>query len=324
LQLIYVVLVFVISYAVTFFSFPIIIPRLKEAGIVGKNMNSKAQEEVPEMGGLIMTIGFAAGIIMAIALRTYYDVFLTVDLTSILAALATILIVMLIGIFDDLVSVSQGVKAFMPVFAALPLMAIKEGHCLMKIPLDGVINFGIYYSLILVPLGITGAANAINILAGFNGLEIGMGMVMMGSLAIIAYLLGEVTAFIILIAALGALLATVYYNWYPAKILIGDVGTLSIGAIIASAVIIGNFEMAGIILIIPYFVDFLIKAKNHFPSKDWWGIYRSGKLYCPDNGPVGLCQLIMKLFGGISERNLVLVLMGIEVVLGVVAILLYM
>ena len=324
MQLIYVVLVFVISYAVTFFSFPIIIPRLKEAGIVGKNMNSKAQEEVPEMGGLIMTIGFAAGIIMAIALRTYYDVFLTVDLTSILAALATILIVMLIGIFDDLVSVSQGVKAFMPVFAALPLMAIKEGHCLMKIPLDGVINFGIYYSLILVPLGITGAANAINILAGFNGLEIGMGMVMMGSLAIIAYLLGEVTAFIILIAALGALLATVYYNWYPAKILIGDVGTLSIGAIIASAVIIGNFEMAGIILIIPYFVDFLIKAKNHFPSKDWWGIYRSGKLYCPDNGPVGLCQLIMKLFGGISERNLVLVLMGIEVVLGVVAILLYM
>lgn len=323
MQLIYVVLVFVISYAVTFFSFPIIIPRLKEAGIVGKNMNSKAQEEIPEMGGLIMTIGFAAGIVMTIALRTFYDVFLTVDLTSILAALATILIVMLVGIFDDLVSVSQKVKAFMPAFAALPLMAIKEGHCLMKIPLDGVINFGIYYSLILVPLGITGAANAINILAGFNGLEIGMGMIMMGSLAIIAYLLGEVTAFIILIAALGALLATVYYNWYPAKILIGDVGTLSIGAIIASAAIIGNFEMAGIIIIIPYVVDFIIKAKNHFPSEGWWGIYRSGKLYCPDSGPVGLCQLIMKLFGGISERNLVLVLMGIEVVLGAVAILIY-
>ena len=323
MQLIYVVLVFVISYTVTFFSFPIMIPRLKEAGIVGKNMNSKAQEEVPEMGGLIMTIGFAAGIIMAIALRTFCDVFLTVDLTSILAALATILIVMLIGIFDDLVSVSQGVKAFMPVFAALPLMAIKEGQYLMKIPLYGIVNFGVYYSLILVPLGITGAANAINMLAGFNGLEIGMGLVAVGSLALIAYLLGEVTAFIILIAALGALLATIYYNWYPAKILIGDVGTLSIGTIIASAIIIGNFEMAGIIIIIPYVVDFIIKAKNHFPSEGWWGIYRSGKLYCPDSGPVGLCQLIMKLFGGISERNLVLVLMGIEAVFGVVAILLY-
>jgi len=316
-------LIFISSFMVTFTGFLIIIPSFKKAGIVGKNRNSLKQEEIPEMGGLVMIAGYSAGIILIISLKTFLDLFPSVSLTSILAAFSTIIIVALIGIFDDLVSVSQRVKAFMPVFAALPLMAIKEGHCLMKIPLDGVINFGIYYSLILVPLGITGAANAVNMLAGFNGLEAGMGLMAVGSLAIIAYLLGEVTAFIILIAALGALLATIYYNWYPAKILIGDVGTLSIGAIIASAVIIGNFEMAGIIIIIPYFIDFIIKAKNHFPSKGWWGIYRSGKLYCPNSCPVGLCQLIMKLFGGISERNLVLVLMGIEAVFGVVAILLY-
>jgi len=323
LQLIYVVMIFVISYAVTFFSFPIIIPRLKEAGIVGKNMNSEKQEEIPEMGGLVIAIGFGAGIILAITLRTFYDMFLTVNLTSILAALATILIVMLIGIFDDLISVSQRVKAFMPVFAALPLMAIKEGYSLIKIPGLEEINFGILYSLILVPLGITGAANAVNMLAGFNGLEAGMGIVAIGSLAIIAYLMGQTTSFIILIAALGALLATLYYNWYPAKILVGDVGTFTIGAIIASAVIIGNYEAAGVILMIPYIVDFLIKAKNHFPGNNWWGIYKNGKLYCPDSGPVGLCQLIMKLFVGISERNLVLALMGIEAVCGVVAILIY-
>jgi len=124
---------------------------------------------------------------------------------------------------------------------------------------------------VLVPLGITGAANAANMLAGFNGLEVGMGIVIVVSLSIIAYLIGEMTALIILLAALGALLATIYYNWYPAKIFIGDVGTLSIGAIIATAVIIGSFEFAGIIIVIPYFVDFLIKAKNHFPARNWWG-----------------------------------------------------
>jgi UDP-N-acetylglucosamine--dolichyl-phosphate N-acetylglucosaminephosphotransferase len=172
-------------------------------------------------------------------------------------------------------------------------------------------------------LGIAGAANAVNMLAGFNGLEAGMGIVAIGSLAIIAYLMGQTTSFIILIAALGALLATLYYNWYPAKILVGDVGTLTIGAIIASAVIIGNYEAAGVILMIPYMVDFLIKAKNHFPAKNWWGIYKDGKLYCPDSEPVGLCQLIMKVFVGISERNLVLALMCIEVVFGVIAILIY-
>lgn len=316
-------LIFMVSFSISFMGFHIIIPRLKKAGIVGKNMNSEKQEEIPEMGGLVIAIGFGAGIVATIFLRTFFDIFLLVSLTPILAVLSTVLIVVLIGIFDDLISVSQGIKAFMPVFAALPLMAIKEGQYLMKIPLNGIVNFGVYYSLILVPLGITGAANAVNMLAGFNGLEAGMGVVAVGSLVIIACLLGEVTALIILIAALGALLATLYYNWYPAKILVGDVGTLTIGAVIASAVIIGNFEAAGIILIIPYMVDFLIKAKNHFPGKNWWGIYKNGKLYCPDSGPVGLCQLIMKLFGGISERNLVLVLMGVEAIFGVMAILVY-
>jgi len=318
-----VFLIFLVSFVVSFVAFPVIIPRLKRAGIVGKNMNSEKQEEIPEMGGLVMAAGFGAGIIFAIGLRTFFDVFLSVSLTSILAVLSTVLIVVIIGVFDDLISMKQWIKAPIPVFAALPLMALKEGYSMMRIPFIGLIEFGIFYPLILVPLGITGAANAVNMLAGFNGLEVGMGVVAIGSLSIIAYLIGETTSLIILIAILGALVATLYYNWYPAKILVGDVGTLSIGAVIACAVIVGNYETAGAIIIIPYLIDFLIKAKNHFPGKNWWGVHKDGKLYCPESGPVGLCQLIMKLCGGISERNLVLVLIAIEAVFGVIAILLY-
>jgi UDP-N-acetylglucosamine--dolichyl-phosphate N-acetylglucosaminephosphotransferase len=103
-----------------------------------------------------------------------------------------------------------------------------------------------FYTLFLLPLGITGAANGVNMLAGFNGLEVGMASVAVGSLAIIAYYGKSMTAFVILIVTLGVLLAVLYYNWCPAKILIGDVGTLSIGAIIACAVIIGNFEAGGV------------------------------------------------------------------------------
>ena len=317
-----VFLIFIVSFAVSFVGFPMIIPRLKKAGIVGKNMNSEKQEEIPEMGGLVIAEGFGAGIIFAIGLRTFFDVFLSVSLTSILAVLSTVLIVVIIGVFDDLISIRQWIKAIMPVFAALPLMALKEGYSMMRIPFMGmIIDFGIFYPMVLVPLGITGAANALNMLAGFNGLEVGMGIVAIGSLAIIAYLIGQATALIILMAALGALLATLYYNWYPAKVLVGNVGTLSIGAVIASAVMVGKYETAGVIIIIPYVVDFLIKAKSRFPYS--FGVYREGKLYCPDSGPVGLAQLIMKVCGGISERNLVLVLMGIEAVFGVVAILLY-
>jgi len=314
-------LIFLVSFTVSFAGFPIIIPRLKRAGIVGKNMHSEKQEEIAEMGGLVIAAGFGAGIIFTITLRTFFDLFLSVSLTSILAVLSTVLIVVIIGVFDDLISMKQWIKALIPVFAALPLMALKEGYSVMRIPFMGMIDFGILYPLFLVPLGITGAANAVNMLAGFNGLEVGMGIVAVGSLAIIAYLIGQTTSLIILVTTLGTLVAALHYNWYPAKIFVGDVGTLSIGAVIACAVIVGNYETAGAIIIIPYILDFLIKAKNRFPYS--FGIYRDGKLYCPDGKAVGLAQLIMKVCGGISERNLVLVLMAIEAVFGVIAILLY-
>jgi UDP-N-acetylglucosamine--dolichyl-phosphate N-acetylglucosaminephosphotransferase len=313
--------ILLISFITSFVLFPIMIFRLKKAGIVGKNMNSATQEKVAEMGGLVIVAGFAAGIFAVIATNTFFDIFPSVNLISISTALLAILIVTLIGIFDDLVSMPQKVKAFMPVFAALPLIVIKEGSSFIKIPFMGNVNFGLLYTLVIIPSEITIAANAVNMLAGFNGLEVGMGIVAMGCLAIIAYLIGKITVLVILLAALGALLAALYYNWYPAKVLVGDVGTLSIGAIIGAIVIMGNFEIAGAILLIPYLIDFLIKAKNHFPYS--FGVYKEGKLYCPDNGPVGLGQLIMKVSGGISERNLVLVLMGIEVVFGVIAIIIY-
>jgi UDP-N-acetylglucosamine--dolichyl-phosphate N-acetylglucosaminephosphotransferase len=315
------ILILLISFIISFVLFPSMISRLKKAGIVGKNMHSAIQEEVAEMGGLVIVAGFGAGIFTVIAVKTFFNIFPSVDLISVLVALSTILIVVLIGIFDDLISMPQQIKAFMPLLAALPLIVIKEGSTFMMIPFLGKVNFGLLYTLVIIPLEVTIAANAINMLAGFNGLEVGMGIIAVGSLAIIAYLLGKITVLVILLATLGALLAALYYNWYPAKVLVGDVGTLSIGAIIAAAVIMGNFEIAGAILLIPYIIDFLIKAKNHFPYS--FGIYRDGKLYCPESGPVGLGQLIMKVCGGISERNLVLVLMGIEVVCGVVAILMY-
>ena len=315
------ILILLISFLASFVLFPVMIIRLKKSGIVGKNMHSEIQEEVAEMGGLVIIAGFGAGMFTVIALKTFFDIFPSIDLISVLIALASILIVVLIGVFDDLVSMPQQVKAFMPVFAALPLIVIKEGSTFMRFPFLGNVNFGLLYTLIIIPAELTIAANAVNMLAGFNGLEVGMGIIVMGFLAIISYLLGKITVLVILLSALGALLAALYYNWYPAKILVGDVGTLSIGAIIAAAVIMGNFEIAGVILLIPYIIDFLIKAKNHFPYS--FGKYKDGKLYCPDDGPVGLGQLVMKICGGISERNLVLVLMGFEIVCGVAAILIY-
>lgn len=316
-------LILLVSFIVAWLTISRLIPQLLQAGITGKDVNKPGKPEVAEMGGLGIVTGLGSGILLAIAIDSFFDQILMIDLVGLLASLATVLIIVIIGIEDDLFGINHKFKSIFPMFAALPLVAVKVGKTVMEIPFYGPFNFGILYSLALVPLGITGAANGVNMLAGFNGLEVGMGIAAIGSLAFIAYTINATTSLVLLLAMLGALLAALYYNWYPARILIGDVGTLMIGAVIATAVILGNFESAGAIVIIPYFIDLIIKAANGLPSKGWWGAYKDGKLYCPNNRPVGLCQWIMKLTGGIAERNLVLFLIGIEAVFGAIAIIMF-
>jgi len=257
-------------------------------------------------------------------METFWPNLLSVDLIVLLAVLCTVLLTTLIGIADDLIGMRKWLKALLPLIAALPLSAVRAGVSSMRLPFIGNVDFGPFYALVLVPLGVTGAANAVNMLAGFNGLETGMGLVAMGSLAIIAANLGATTSLVLLLAGIGALLGIIYFNWYPARVFVGDVGTLSIGAIIASAVIVGNFEWAGVVVIVPYALDFLLKAAHGFPSRGWWGeLGEDGRLHCPEDGPVGLAQLVLRLAGGLHERTLVLILIGLEALCGLAAVLLY-
>jgi UDP-N-acetylglucosamine--dolichyl-phosphate N-acetylglucosaminephosphotransferase len=313
---------FFVSLVGSLISVPILIIRLRKAGIVGEDIHKHRRPLVPEMGGLAVVAGFVAGILFSVAVVSFFHGFPEAKLPVLLAVLTTVLLAGLIGLIDDLLGMRQSLKALLPVFAALPLMAVRAGHTWMWIPWVGRINLWIFYPLLVVPAGVTIAANAVNMLAGFNGVEIGLGMVAIGSLTVIATALHETTAALILLSGLGALLGIIYFNWYPAKILVGDIGTLSIGAIVAAAVIVGNFEVAGLILLIPYAVDFLFKAVHGFPKS--FGELRHGKLHCPPGGPVGLGQFIMKLAGGIGERTLALLLIGIEAAFGLLAIALYL
>jgi len=310
----------VVSFGVAFWTLRLAIPRLARRGIVGKDVHKPGRPAVAEMGGLFLVSGFTAGMVVVVAANTFRDRFLSIDLAEVLAVLAVVLSAATIGVIDDLTGIRQRAKAFVPLFIALPLVAVRVGDTTMNVPGLGLVDFGIVYSVVLVPLGVAGAANAVNMLAGFNGIEAGVGAVAVTSLAAIAYIHHETAALLVLIALLGALAATLRYNWYPSRVFIGDSGTFSIGAVIASAVIIGNFETAGIIVLIPYFMEFVLKARGKFPTKGWGLEYRDGKLFCPESGPVGVAQLIARFSGGTSERNIVLSVMALEAVFGGIAI----
>src|SRR3990167_9691567 len=165
-------------------------------------------------------------------------------LSDLLASFLTIFLVCFIGVIDDVIGWRKGVRqwqhALFPVFAALPLMAVNAGTDFLVLPFIGPVTVGIFYSLLLVPLGITGASNAFNMLAGFNGLEAGLGAIILFTLAVISIFTGKIEALVLSVSMLAALLAFLAYNWCPAKVFGGDSLTLMTGACIAAVSIIGD------------------------------------------------------------------------------------
>jgi len=314
----------VVSFFGTVITLHVIMPLLANVGLTGRDLHKKNKPEIPEMGGLGILVGVTGGIVIAIGAEAFLNI--GTNTVPLFAVLSTVLIVSIIGVFDDLLNISQLVKSITPLFAALPLMAIRVGVTTLKIPFDGSLELGILYPLLLVPIGVTGAANAVNMLAGFNGLELGVGLIAFISLTLVAIITSSPVALLILIVGLGAIIGAFWFNWCPAKILVGDVGTLTIGAIMASAVIIGNFELAGIVIIVPYFLDFLLKALAGFPTHGWEGeLDKKGNLHCPkDVRPISLPQVIMRVTGGVSECGLSMIIMGLEAIAGTFAVLLYL
>jgi len=175
----------------------------------------------------------------------------------------------------------------------------------------GIISFGIIYSLILVPIGVTGASNATNMLAGLNGLEAGLSTMILGTLAIIAFFTGRIEALIIALTMIGAILAFLKYNWFPAKIFGGDGLTLMSGASIAVVAILGHMEKIGILLLILFFIELYIKSKSKFQGESF-GIPK-GKYLLPPKKKKSLTHYFM--YGKAKEKQIVLRILGVQLII---------
>ncbi len=319
---IFIAAIFLCSVAITSFSLPFLIRKLVAAHMTGQDVNKEGRPSVAEMGGLAIVMGAIGSLLLAIALQTFFGY--SFKLIEMLAAMLTLTIIALIGTYDDLFSMRQSIKAVLPMAAALPLVAVSAaGSTAVSLPFFGPADFGLFYIVLLIPLGVTVASNLTNMLAGFNGMEAGMGAVMFSATLFLALVQGSVEMALISSAMLGALLAFLRFNWYPARIFTGDTGNLSIGAALAVAVILGNLESAGAILVIPYVLDFFIKAYNRFPSTKWWGELKGGKLHPLEGRVRGLAQFVMKISGGITEQRLALSFIAAEALCALLAIVLY-
>jgi UDP-N-acetylglucosamine--dolichyl-phosphate N-acetylglucosaminephosphotransferase len=246
-----------VASAVTFLTTPILIKKLKKHKITGPDVHKHGKPQIAEMGGLAVILGFTTAVIAALPLLPYGTT--NPDLPPIIAATSTVLLTALVGVYDDLKNLRQLHKVCLLLLCASPLIWVFRNQTSIHIPFIGNITIGILYPLIFIPLAISIAGNLTNMLAGFNGLEAGVGSIALATITITALIFGETSATIITLPMLIALAAFLKYNWYPAKVFPGDVGTLTLGVTIASAAILGGIEILCTLTLIPHILDFFIK-----------------------------------------------------------------
>ena len=320
-----------ISFLTTLFLMKYWIKMAKSANLVGRDMNKYNKPKIAESGGVAVIFGSGFGILAYIFLNTFY-LQNTENLIFILAILCTVLLAAFIGFIDDVLGRRMGLKYWQKVLLtipiAIPLMVVNVGHEMIELPFIGVINLGLFYPLILVPIIIIGSTNGFNILAGYNGLEAGMGVIILSTLGIIAYSHYAWLSLLVFLVVL-SLLAFLMFNWFPAKVFPGDSLTYPIGAMIAITAILGNAEKAALILFVPYFIDLFllfkaVKFKNFGvdafakPNPDDSLELPYTKLY--DTTHIILFAL-KKVKKAVFERDVVRSMLGAELILALIVLL---
>ena len=319
-----------ISFAATFILTKRWIPVAKRAGLVGKDMNKPDKPEVAEMGGISALGGFIGGLLFYIGLNTFLFNNMSFNL-DLFATMGTILIIAIVGLIDDLLGwklgLSQLQKPLLTIPAALPMMVINAGHSSVDLPLFGAMDLGLLYPLMVVPIGIVGASNGFNMIAGYNGLEAGMGLIIISSIGVVSYLTGTSHVAMICAIAAAALVAFLIFNWHPAKIFPGNVFTYMVGSIVACVSILANVEKLALILFIPYFLDFLLKSRSKMKAEAFGEVDAEGHLKKPYSKyyalPHIVIDVLLKLKGKASEKDVVLFILSLEFFLAVIGTLFY-
>ena len=291
-----------LSFSVTRLFMPKISQKLEEADIVGKDIHKSWKPVVAEMGGFGIIFGFVIGMFSGIYMHDILAFTLVI-------VLVVILLVGMIGVLDDLLALSSRSKFFLLFIAGLPLMWAAPP------------NVGIVY-LISMPIALSIGSNLTNMLAGLNGIESGLGVISMTSLTIACIILGKYDVTIISMSMLGALLAFLYFNRYPAKIFPGDTGTLIIGAAIVCIAFLGRVKLIALIVLMPNIIDAALKfysagVMNRSQQKPTQ-LNEDGKLVRPDAGFKSLIRLILR--RPIAEKDAVKIIWGIGIVFGILGI----
>ncbi len=223
----------------------------------------KGKEGTPTMGGIIIIIATISGIVLWGDLKNpflYAIIFLFISFG-------------ILGLVDDIYKmkgekkrgVSKKIKiiyqSIITIMFFFIMFFLFEKNLLTKTQVlffkNFLLNFGLFYPLFLYFV-LVGTVNAVNLTDGLDGLAIGISATVVGVYIILAYVGGhriisnylnilfipkswEISVFGA--SLLGALLGFLWYNFYPAEVFMGDIGSQAIGGAIAGMAILTKQEL---------------------------------------------------------------------------------
>lgn len=320
-----------ISFILTALILPKWIKKCRRVGLLWEDMNKFNHRKAAASGGIVVVMAFVLSVLSYVAVRTFI-----IDgngtTLDIFALLSVILILALIGIIDDLFGwqhggISARFRLFLAFLASIPLIVINSGVHKMAFPFLGIIDFGILYPLLIVPLGIVGATTTYNFLAGFNGLESGQGIIILTFLSFIAYVTGSSWLSLIGLCMIASLIVFYFYNKYPAKVFPGDSLTWAIGALIAVMAILGNFEKIAIFIFIPYIIEVILKLRGRLKKQSFATPNRDGSLEMPYNKIYGLTHLslfiLKKLKRKVYEKDVTYLIFIFQIIICLSALIIF-
>lgn len=205
---------------------------------------------VPRLGGVAIALGLALGAGGA-AVSLWGRLGASVGRTELLALVFGTGVVFLVGVIDDLVGVSAAKKFFFQLVAAWPLVEVGWSFEVLRLPLVGEIHLGFLAGLVSL-LWIVGVTNAINLLDGLDGLAGGVVTIIAVSFLGYAILQGNAGTVILMAAVAGACVGFLRHNWEPARIFMGDSGSLTLGFLLATVTIHSSLKApAAVAILVP-------------------------------------------------------------------------
>jgi len=196
----------------------------------GRKVHSRL---VPRLGGIAIVIAFFTPLVGLLVVEAGLTSQLTQSNTQLIGLFVGGLLIAALGLYDDLRGTNARQKFLVQIGVALLMWALDYRIENVTNPFGGQIELGVM-SLPVTVFWFVGVMNAVNLIDGLDGLAGGIGLISVSTLMVLAVMDNNVLAALMCACLAGALVGFLFFNFNPARIFMGDTGSLFLGFVLAT------------------------------------------------------------------------------------------